>query len=102
MTRTLLIACSSLALVGCGEPIKVNAPPPPTEWLKCAPMPETPALDPLTAYRAADNSLIYRKGNVDGRDSVIARYIVALRAAHFECANALQKVRDYYAETARP
>lgn len=101
MTRTLLIACSSLALVGCGEPIKVNAPPPPAEWLRCAPTPETPALEPLSAYPAEDNGLIYRKRDVDGRDSVIARYIIALRAAHFDCANALQKMRDYYAEAGK-
>lgn len=84
------------ALTACGEPIKVNAPPPPREWLQCAPMPESPALDPLAAYREADNSLIYRKGDVDARDSVIARYIVAMRAAHLDCENALERLRDYY------
>ena len=98
MNRWIPATLLCALLTACGEPIKLNPPPPPASWLQCAPMPETPALDPLSAYPAEDNGLIYRKGDVDARDSVIARYIIALRGAHFDCANALQKVADYYAE----
>jgi hypothetical protein len=89
----------AISLTACGQPdIIVSAPPPPAEWLDCADEPQRPSLDPLTAYPAEDNGLIYRKGDVDARDSVIARYLVALRAAHFSCANNLAKVKQYHTE----
>ena len=101
MTRTALTLCLAISLTACGpKPITVNAPPPPAEWLTCATEPERPSLDPITAYPAEDNGLIYRKGDVDARDSVIARYLLALRAAHFSCANNLAKVKQYVSETA--
>ena len=82
-----------LALSACGgEPIKVNAPPPPAEWLRCEAEPERPMLAPLNGIAGT-----YAKPEVDARDSLIARYILALRAAHFDCANQLGKVRDYHA-----
>lgn len=78
-----------LALTACGEPIQVNAPPPPADWLICADEPERPELAPLVTYA---------KPEVDARDSIIARYLLALRAAHFDCRNNLAKVKDYYRE----
>ena len=88
--RPLIIA-SLFALTACGQPIKVNAPAPPAEWLSCQPAPETPTLAPLAPVAGT-----YAKPDVDARDSVIARYLLALRAAHFDCENALAKVRGYY------
>lgn len=87
--RTLLMLCSSAALLaGCAPAVKLNTPPPPREWLACAAAPDVPRLDPLRTYA---------KPEVDARDSVIARYIVALRAAHGDCEGALARLRDYYA-----
>ena len=84
-------------LVACGpKPITVNVPPPPAEFLTCTKAPERPDLAPLTAYPAEDNGPIYRKGDVDARDLAIARYVIDLRAAYFDCNNNLAKVRDYY------
>lgn len=88
-TKIALTLCSSLALVSCGEPIKVNTPPPPAEWLQCEAEPDRPNLAPLVTYA---------KPEVDARDSLIARYLLALRAAHFDCANNLAMVKDYYRE----
>ncbi len=92
MTRTLLTLSLAVSLAGCGEPIRVNAPPPPQEWLQCAPAPDMPNVTPLAPVAGT-----YAKPEVDARDSLIARYIMALRAAHFDCSNQLGKVRDYYA-----
>lgn len=89
-----------LCLTACGpKPITVNTPSPPAEWLQCQQAPERPDLAPLSAYPAEDNGQIYRKGDVDARDLVIARYIIALRSAYFDCSNNLAKVKQYYAET---
>ena len=87
----LSVCCSFLLLTACGQPIRPNLPPPPQEWLTCEPAPERPALAPLNGV--ADT---YAKPEVDARDSAIARYIIALRAAHFNCANNLEKVRGYF------
>lgn len=81
-----------LVLTACGpKPITVNAPPPPAEWMRCEAEPERPKLAPLSPVAGT-----YGKIEVDARDSLIARYILALRAAHFDCANNLAKVRDYH------
>lgn len=77
-----------LCLTACGpKPITISVPPPPAEWLQCQQAPERPDLAPLTTYA---------KPEVDARDLVIARYIIDLRAAYFDCQNQLGKVRDYY------
>ena len=90
------LLCTLMALSACGpKPITVNAPPPPAEWLTCAAEPERPSLEPLNSVAGT-----YAKPEVDARDSVIARYLLALRAAHFSCANNLAKVKQYVSETA--
>ena len=93
MTRTLLTLCfSTLALSACtGERIRVNAPPPPKEWLVCAPEPARPQLPGLTPLGEH-----YSKPQVDARDSAIARYVLDLRAAWFDCSVKLGKVRTYH------
>lgn len=97
MTRTLLIACSSLALAGCaGETITLNAPPPPVEWMQCAELPVAPDLSPLERITLPDGRVGYIVAQTNARDAQIARYIVAIRGAHFECWNNLAKVRGYY------
>ncbi len=88
--RHLAIA-SLFLLTACGDPVKVNLPPPPAEWLTCEDAPERPALAPLTP-----NGGTYNKPEVDARDSAIARYLLALKAAHYDCADKLQRVRGYF------
>ncbi len=98
MTRIALMLCSSLALAACGQPdIVVSAPPPPAEWLVCAPEPDRPSLFPLAPLTLPNGAEAYDKGQTDARDSAIARYILDLRAAHFDCRNRLGQVRDFYA-----
>jgi len=90
--KPIYALCGIFALTACGpKPITVNAPPPPAEWMRCEPEPARPSLSPLTGIAGT-----YAKPEVDARDSAIARYILALRAAHFDCANNLAKVRQYH------
>ena len=95
---SLLALCVTFAaLTACNrEPIKVNPPPPPDAYLVCEPMPEPPEIEPLKPYNTGDVK-VYLKGDVDLRDSKIARWIVDVRGAWFSCATQLQAVRDYYA-----
>ena len=87
--RTLLMLCSSAVLLaGCTPAVRLNAPPPPREWLTCAKAPDVPRLARLRTYAKAE---------VDARDRVIRRYILALRDAHGDCEDALARLRDYYA-----
>ena len=87
--RHLAIA-SLFLLTACGTPIRPNLPPP-QEWLTCEPAPQRPALAPLNGVAGT-----YAKPEVDARDSAIARYIIALRAAGFDCRDKLQRVRGYF------
>ena len=94
-------AMAALAALGIitscgGETINVGTPPPPASYLVCDALPEAPDLDPLQAITLADGAKVYAKPQVDTRDSAIARWIVDLRGAHFECWNQLQRVREYY------
>lgn len=96
MKRTLSTLCLAASLTAChGEPIQVGAPQPPREYLTCADAPPVPDLEPLAAIALPNGMKAYDKGQTDTRDSVIARYILDLRAARFDCANQLGRVRDY-------
>ena len=97
MTRIALTLCSSLALASCGEPIRVGAPPPPSEYMVCEKLPVAPDLKPLEAFQLSDGRMVYLKADVDSRDSRVARYILEVRGAWFDCSNQLGKVRDYHA-----
>lgn len=93
-----LTAClTSLALLaGCTqERITVNPPPPPERYLTCATAPASPDITPLEAFALPSGIMAYPKAETDARDSLIARDVVALRQAHFDCANQLGRVRDY-------
>lgn len=94
MKRLAFLA--TLALTACGEPIKVGLPPPPADWLVCEPLPVAPDLSPLKAFTLPDGSRAYLKADVDTRDSAIARYVVQVRGAWFDCSNNLAKVRGYH------
>ena len=97
MTKTLLTLCSaSLALTACGEPIKLNPPPPPADYMVCESLPEKPELQPLKAITLDDGRVVYLKSGVDARDGKIARFIVDVRGAWFSCSNQLAKMLDYY------
>jgi hypothetical protein len=85
-----------LFLTACGETIRVGAPPPPQEWLSCAPEPARNSLPGLTPIPLPNGITGYNKGQVDRRDSAIAGYILDLRAAHFDCEMQLGKVRTYH------
>lgn len=78
-----------------GERINVNAEPPPAEYLVCDELPAAPNLRDLEAITAANGALVYLKPATDARDAKIARYIVALRGAYFNCYNQLGRVADY-------
>lgn len=97
--RMLWIACFSLALAACGEPIEVNPPPPPPEYLTCKEMPTAPDLSPLEAFVLPDGRTAYLKPETDARDAHIARYVVALRGAYYDCAGQLGRVKDYVEAT---
>lgn len=43
-----------------------------------------------------EGALVYLKSDVDARDATVARFLVNIRGAWFDCANQLQKVADYY------
>ena len=98
MTKAHLTLCSaSLALASCGgETITVNTPPPPNEYLVCAELPDPPDISPLTPIVASNGTKVYLKAEVDTRDGEIARWLIAVRGAWFDCSNQLGKVRDYY------
>ena len=92
----LMLFFSPLLLTACGgETITVNAPPPPAEYLTCSALPDTPDLSPLTTFEASNGAMVYYKAETNERDTAIARYIVALRGAWFDCSNQLGRVRDY-------
>jgi hypothetical protein len=93
------IIASPFWLAACGQPdIVVSAPPPPAEWLTCEQLPAKPNLDPLAVITLPDGRTAYAKPETDARDAEIARYIVEVRGAHFECWNNLAKIKDYYAK----
>ena len=90
LVKLAAVSLTMVLLTACGQPdIVVSTPPPPAEWLTCQAAPERPTLDPLATYS---------KPEVDARDSVIARYIIDLRAAHFSCWSNLERIKDYYAK----
>lgn len=96
MTRLAIVGVVCAALTACGgERIEVNAPPPPQEYLTCQEMPTAPDLTALEAIEASNGALVYPKPETDARDAQIARWIVELRGAYFDCANQLGRVRDY-------
>lgn len=87
----------TLILTACGgETITVNTPPPPAEYLICDTLPEPPDISPLTPIVASNGTKVYLKAEVDTRDGEIARWLIAVRGAWFDCSNQLGKVRDYY------
>lgn len=99
MTKMLLTLCLISFLTACGpERIELNPPPPAADKLVCAKLPAKPNLNGLTVITASNGAQVYMKPETDARDAVIARYIVAIRSAHFSCQNALQEVAEYYAE----
>jgi hypothetical protein len=90
-----------LPLTACaGERITVNAPPPPREWMVCEALPERPNLAPLVPFVLSDGRTVYIVDEVNERDSSIARFIVAVQGAWFDCANKLAMVKDYHEKTA--
>lgn len=95
--RALLTATPILLTACHGETINVGPPPPPADRLVCEALPAKPDLTPLTAITLADGRRVYLKSEVDARDSMIARYIVAVEGAWFSCSNQLAWNRDYYA-----
>ncbi len=96
--KALVLILSTLSLAACGEPIKLNPPPPPADKLVCAELPSPPAVEPLEAFQGSNGALVYPKADVDARDAHIARWIVSLRDAWFSCSSQLGWVRDYYDE----
>ena len=91
-----LILASPIFLAACGEPIEVGLPPPPREWLSCKEMPLAPDLKPLERITLPDGRVVYLARETNDRDAEIARYIVDLRGAWFDCHNQLAKVRGYF------
>jgi hypothetical protein len=86
-----LIAC----LTACPKPIEIGPLPPPAERFVCLPLPQPPVLSALVASEA-NGVMVYRKDAVDARDGQIARYIVDVRGAWFDCSNAVQWHKDYW------
>jgi len=82
MKRLAILAL--LSLTACGQPIRVGPLPVPERFLTCQPAPPVPD-------RPAP----------EDREGVIARYIVALRAAHGDCESKLGQVRVYVREAGR-
>jgi hypothetical protein len=82
--RACLIIAALFLTAGCSqEPIRVGALPVPDRFLTCQDEPPVPA-----------------KPSDAEREGVIARYIVALRAAGSDCRTQLLRVRTYVSETA--
>jgi hypothetical protein len=91
------LLCAVMHLTACaGNPITVNAPLPPREWMVCEKLPVAPDLEPLVPFQLSDGRTVYLADDVNARDAQIARYVVAVRGAWFSCANNLEKVRGYY------
>ena len=86
------------AVMACRQPIEVGRRAPPPERLVCKQLPDTPDLSPLESVSMPDGVVYYRKADVDARDGSIARYIVELRGAHFDCRSQLQWNQDYWRE----
>jgi hypothetical protein len=87
---------STLFLVtGCNERLEVNPPPPPAKYLTCQELPAVPAIAPLTPIRTANGTTVYLTAETDARDAQIARWIVDVRGAWFDCSNQLGRVRTY-------
>ncbi|MEM9085288.1 MAG: hypothetical protein AAGB23_05145 [Pseudomonadota bacterium] len=59
-------------------------------------MPAVPAIQALQPIMMDEGALVYLKSDVDARDATVARFLVNIRGAWFDCANQLQKVADYY------
>lgn len=97
-SKLALLAPITFSLWACPGDIKLGPLPPPPERLVCQEMPEKPDLRPLEAFSLPDGTLAYRKADVDARDGKIARYIVAMRGAYFDCRNAVDWNRDYWRE----
>lgn len=80
----------------CQKPIELNPPPPPAERLVCAELPTPPRIEGIIPYQSGEG-YVYDKGQVDARDAKVARYILQVRDAWFECSTQLAWLRDYYA-----
>ena len=94
-----ILSLTSIALLSaCQQPIRPGPLPVPERYLTCADAPENPAVEPLEAFALPSGILAYPKAETDARDSLIARYVVALRAAHASCAGRLEQVRIYVRE----
>lgn len=91
-----IVGAASVALAACHQPIKVNPPPPPAEWMQCDKLTARPDLRPLEAITMPDGRRVYLKADVDARDGQIARYVVAVEGNWYSCASQLGKVREYY------
>ena len=61
-------------------------------------MPAPPSgLAPLQSFIAGNDGVqAYHKRDVDGRDALIAAWIIALRDAHFSCYDDVSWLRQYY------
>lgn len=97
MLKLTIGILSTLFLAACSQTLDLNRPAPPHERLVCAALPAAPDISPLEAVTASNGALVYMKADVDARDTGIARYIVAVRGAWFDCSSNLEWVRDYYA-----
>lgn len=91
-----MLTLSTISLAACGEPIEVGVPPPPDEYLTCKELPGVPAIAPLTPIMGGNGVTVYLKTETDARDGEIARWLLQVRSAWFDCSNQLGKVRRYY------
>lgn len=83
-------------LAACQTPIKVGAPPPPSEFLTCQEEPEKPVFKPLEVHTGPMGGLFYKVADVDARDAQIAPYVLLLRGSWFSCYNDVEAIREYY------
>lgn len=95
MSKKWLILCM-LGATACGPKAELGPLPPPAERLTCKELPQKPDLKPLEAFALPDGTLAYRKADVDTRDGAIARYIVAMHGAYFDCRRTVEWHKDYY------
>lgn len=93
-----LILASLFLTTACHKPIEVGLPPPPADWMVCEKLPAKPDLKPLVPFVLSDGRTVYLVDDVNARDSHIARYVLAVEGAWFDCANNLEKVRGYFGE----